>query len=311
MIVSPNKLYTFKDMNIPTLTMKGDGLTKKELIFRLPADFLIKPNVYADLVLYFSYGAGGNAKSALVVTVNDTMARTILLSDSKGDVQEGYKIRIPTFMFKPGKNIIRFDAALIPLVTTACEKIALENLYLSIYENSTFIIPEMPHFTELPKLELFMLNGFPVTRWPDGKGSTIFLANKDGNTISAALNLIGVITQKNGYLLLETQISYVDPKKFEGELIIIGDMKSIPDNYVKAAPLKLTTEKAVQYQISKSWGYDINRLFSKQKYDFKPGKGAFMEFLSPYTEGRSVIMMTAVTTQELLTLSDALTDAYL
>jgi hypothetical protein len=309
LIVSPNTKYSFKDMNVPTFTMKGGNPSPKELVFRLPADFLIKPNVYADLSLFFSYGAGTRSDSALNISVNGKLARAIQLDNVKGAIFEGYKLKIPTFMFKPGDNVIRFEGVLTPLNMKACEQMQFENLYLSLYENSTIIFPEMPHFAELPKLELFMLNGFPLTRWPDGKGATFYLTNKDTNTINAALNLLGVITQKNGYPLFEVQFTYTDPKKFDGELIVMGDMQTIPEKYVKAAPLKLTREKTVAYPIARSWSNEKSLAFSDQISDFRPGKGAFMEFLSPYTEGRTVIMLTAVSTQDLLALSDALTES--
>jgi hypothetical protein len=309
LIISPNTKYTFKDMNTPTFTMKGGNPAPKDIVFRLPADFLIKPNVYADISLYFSYGAATRSDSALNISINGKSARAIQLDNVKGGLFEGYKLKIPTFMFKPGDNVLRFDAVLTPLNMKACDNMQFENLYLSIYDNTSIVFPEMPHFAELPKLELFMLNGFPITRWPDGKGATFYLANNDSNTISAALNLIGVITQKNGYPLFEVQFTYKDPKKFDGELIVLGDMKSIPDMYVKSAPLKLSMHKRVPYPISRSWSNESSLAFSDQISDFRPGKGAFMQFLSPYSEGRSVIMLSAVSTQELLDLSDALTDA--
>ena len=309
LIVSPNTKYSLKDMNVPSFTMKGGNPAPRDIVFRLPADFQIKPNVYSDLSLFFSYGAGSRADSVMNISINGKLARAIQLDNVKGGMFEGYKLRIPTFMFKPGDNVIRFEAVLTPLNMNACETKQFENLYLSIFENSTIVFPDMPHFAELPKLELFMLNGFPITRWPDGHGSTLFLANKDSNTINAALNLLGVITQKNGYPLFEVQITFTDPKKYDGELILLGDMKSIPDKYVKAAPMKLTRDKTVPYPISRSWSNERSLAFSSQISDFRPGKGAFMEFLSPYSEGRTVIMLTAVTTQELLALSDALTES--
>ena len=309
LIVSPDKKYSFKDMNVPTFTMKGGNPAPKDIVFRLPADFLIKPNVYADIFLNFSYGAASRSDSALNITINGKNARSIHLDNIKGALFEGYKLKIPTFMFKPGDNVLRFEAVLTPLNNKNCENLQFENLYLSIYENSTITFPDMPHFAELPKLELFMLNGFPVTRWPDGNGATIYLAKKDDNAISAALNLMGMITQKNGYPLFGIRITDKDPKKFDGELIIMGDVPSIPEKYMKAAPLILTREKTVPYPISRSWSNENSLAYSSQISDFKPGKGAVMEFLSPFTEGRTVIMLTAVSTQELLSLSDALTES--
>jgi len=47
-----------------------------------------------------------------------------------------------------------------------CDAVRTDGLFATIYENSTLVFPNMPHFVELPKIELFGLNGFPFTRWP-------------------------------------------------------------------------------------------------------------------------------------------------
>jgi hypothetical protein len=306
LIVSPNKKYTFKELNIGTFTMKGGNPSPRELVFRLPADFLIKPNLYADFMLNFSYGAASRSDSVLNIIINGKQARSIQLDNVKGALIEGYKLRIPTFMFKPGDNVIRFEGVLIPLFSKKCDSLQFENLYLTVYDNSTMMFPDMPHFAELPKLELFMLNGFPITRWPDGNGTRVFLATRDTNTINSALNLVGMLTQKNGYPLFELKFTYTDPKKFDGELIVMGDMQSIPESYVMAAPLRVSRAKTVPYPISRSWSNENTLAFSSQISDFRPGKGAIMEFMSPFSAGRSVVLLTAVSTQELLALSDAL-----
>ena len=118
-----------------------------------------------------------------------------------------------------------------------------------------------------------------------------------------------MITQKNGYPLFEVNYTYTDPKKFDGDLIIVGDIPSIPEEYKKKAPLTLTKETTVPYPIMRSWNDEKSLAYSKQISSFKTGKGALMEFLSPFSEGRTVLLMTAPTPEDLLTMSDAVTDS--
>ena len=309
LVVTPEKKYTFKTLNFNTHTFKGINSNHRQLVFRLPADLRIKPNLYVDLSLFYSFGAAIRSDSVLNISLNDTKVRAIQLDNIKGDAIEGYKIRIPTFMFKPGDNVFNFEAILTPTNGNVCENPQTENLFLTIFSNSTMQFPEMPHFTELPNLELFMLNGFPFTRWPDGHGTTVFLTRKDANTIGAALNLIGMITQKNGYPLFEVKFTYDDPKKFDGELIIVGDIPSIPEKYKDKAPLKLAKETTVPYPIMRSWNDEKTLAYSSQITSFKTGKGALMEFHSPYTEGRTVLLLTAPTTNDMMIMGDAITDS--
>ncbi|MBF0558919.1 MAG: cellulose biosynthesis cyclic di-GMP-binding regulatory protein BcsB [Nitrospirae bacterium] len=308
LIVTPEKKYTFKNMDFPSYTFKGLHPSTKEIPFRLPADFLIRPNIYAQLSLFYTYGAAMRADSVLNISLNDKLIRSIHLDNSKGDLIEGYKIKIPTYMFKPGDNILRFEPVMTPLIGKNCENLQTDNLFLTIFENSTLYFPSMPHYTELPKIELLMLNGFPITRWPDGHGSTVYLTNNDFNTIGSALNLIGVLTQKNGFPLFEVAFTYKDPKKFDGELIILGDANSIPEDYKKASPLKLTKEMVVPYPVARSWADETSLAYSKQISGFKSGKGALMEFMSPYKDGRTVLLLTAASSEEMYSLSQALTE---
>ena len=70
----------------------------------------------------------------------------------------------------------------------------------------------MPHFVEMPRLELFMHSGFPITRWPDGHEAWIWLTEKDDRVLAAALNVLGVATQRNGFPLFEMAFTYERPR---------------------------------------------------------------------------------------------------
>jgi hypothetical protein len=304
-VITPDREYAFRNLGFRSHTFKGFNPSPQEIAFRLPADFLIKPNVYADLSLYYAYGAALRADSALNISLNERLVRAIHLDNSKGDSIEGYKLKIPTFMFKPGDNLLRFEPVLTPSTPAGCNILQADNLFITIFENSTFSVPPMPHLVDLPKIELVMLNGFPFTRWPDGHESMIYLPNHNAHTINAALNLIGMMT-RNGYPLLEVKVTYTDPKKFDGELIILGDVNSIPDEYKKAAPLTLTKESTTPHPVVRSWSDEVALAYSKQITELRPGKGVLMEFLSPFTEGRTVLLATAASTDDLHVLSRAL-----
>lgn len=302
----PDKTYTFKTLEMRSQTFKGANPLPRRINFRLPPDFRIKPNEYASLSLYYSYGAAFRPDSVLNIYLNDKLVRAIHLNNPNGELIEGYKIKIPTFMFNPGANTIRFDAIMTPSESKNCVNPQLENLLLTIFESSTLYFPGMPHMIELPKLELVMLNGFPLTRWPDGHGSRIYLTKVDSDSISATMNFIAALTQKNGFPLFELTVSYDDPKKFGGELILIGDVESIPKEYIKNAPLKIGKEMVVPYPMTRSWTDVPSMAYTKQISAFKAGKGFFMEFLSPYEEGRSVVALAAFDTADLYILSEAL-----
>jgi len=309
LILAPDKKYTLKTLNLQTHTFRSIEPSPREITFRLPSDFLIKPNLFAELILSFSYGAALRSDSVFNISLNDKSLRGVHLDDVHGALIDRYKIEIPTYLFKSGTNVFKFEAALTPLIYGKCENIQTKNLFLTLYDVSTFYIPKMPHFTEMPKLEMFIFNGFPITRWPDGHEAMFYLTRKDNSTISAALNIIGMITQNNGYPLLDIKFTYDNPKNYNGEIIIIGDIGSIPEDIKKITPLTLTKQTTVPYPVIRSWTDEFSLIFSKQISGLGAGRGALMEFQSPSVNGRSMILVTATSSDEVLALSEILMES--
>lgn len=305
-VIKAGKSYAFKSLNFPTRTFSGGNANAAELSFRLPADFLMKQNLYAKLSLSYSYGAGHRPDSALNLSLNGQLIRGINLDDPHGGMVEGYKLDLPTYLFKRGDNVLRFEPVLTPLVSKNCEYIQTQNLFLTIMDVSTLEFPPMPHYVDMPRLELFTLNGFPITRWPDGHGAKVYLADTGRETIEAALNLVGAVTQRNGHPLLDLEYITRQPTSKDGDLIVLGAVDSVPGRLKKAAPLALTRETAVPYPVVQGWADETQFAFSRQVSGLTKGMGALMEFESPYAAGRSIILLTAASAQELLALSLAL-----
>lgn len=304
-VLQSDKLYKFKTLEFGTHTFEGLQPSPMELAFRLPADFLIKQNQTVKMTLNFAYGAGMRPDSVLNIQLNGKQVRAISVGKATGDTITGYRIDLPTYLFRPGSNVIAFVPILTP-IAKECDLIQIDSLFLTIFENSTFFFPPMGHFVELPRIELFMLNGFPFTRWPDGYETLMYLTHGDENTLSAAFNLIGLITQKNGYPLFGIKMALEKPQNWQGELIVLGEVNSVPDALKQNAPLKILKESSVTYPVMIGWEGEESFAISKQKTELGTGSGAIMEFQSPYMKGRSVLLLTASSSKDLLSFSEAL-----
>jgi hypothetical protein len=208
-------------------------------------------------------------------------------------------------MFKPGTNTISFK----PYLNTnrqVCDASNTDGLFVTIFGNSTLNFPTMPHFVEMPKLELFALNGFPFTRWPDGYETLVYLPQHDNGSIDTALNLIGMITQKNGFPLFGTQVVFAEPKNWTGEMLVVGEAAAIPKSIMALAPLQPSGIASVPYPVSRGWDSETSIALSKQQAGLGVGSGLLMEFESGNKKGRSVVLATAQTEKDLLALGDAL-----
>lgn len=335
LILEPGKKHEFRNLNFKTTTLRGMYPGTVDIPLRLSTDLLIKPNLYTDIYLHFIYGAGMRRDSVLNIILNGKHIAGIALSDEKGGVYSAYKVSIPTYLFKRGINTLTFEPILTPLIAKSCEYIQTENLFLTLFEDSKIYFPEMPHLVDMPRIELLFQDGFPFTRWPDGRETVISLAKNDLHTLAAALNLIGLLTQKVGYPLFRIRITTKVVEFPDQEIILIGTVEKLPLRVKKLTPLKLTIPSVVPYPVlyrligepQTGWWVRFKKDFlslfhsklvlptvidfalSTQKISCLGAKRvALMLFQSPSTKGRSVLLLTANNSEEIEKFSQLLLD---
>ena len=300
--IATDTMYTLKTLNFPTQSWVGLNPGERSITFRLPPDFHIRPNQHAKLLMNFSYGVGLKNDSSFNVSVNGRGVRAVRLDSATGTFIENYELNIPTYVFQPGSNTISF-AAHLNSGGQVCDLLQPDGLFFTLYENSSITFPPMPHFVEMPKLELFMHSGFPITRWPDGHEAYVWLADKDERTLAAALNLVGLATQRNGFPLFGLTFTHERPAE-AGEILVVGASAAIDREIRSAAPLKLLEDGVtVPYPVVRGWNTEASAAFSRQQSALGTGRGLLMQFQSPYQAGRSVVMLTASGADDLLATS--------
>ena len=305
-MLTTDRLYKLNNLNFFSHTFKGMSSEKSQLVFRVPADFRVKPNQYVKLSLDFSFGAGMRADSSLNIILNGNHVSAIHINDEQGGMFNDYELNLPTHLFKGGENILEFEAVLTPLITERCGFIQQENLFLTLFDSSSLIFPSMPHRVEMPNLELLFVNGFPYTRWPDGYETMFTLAAKSRTNLSLALNLAGIITQKNGYPLFGLETTNQVPENYDGEVVVIGEVDQINQDILSRSPLQLGEFNKVPYPAFESWDERASLAFSTQRSEMGEHQGLITQFESPYQIGRTMTLFAAKTTQGIERLSDAL-----
>jgi len=299
--------YPFSKMDFTTHTFRGFSGSNKQINFRLPPDFLIKPNQYVKLKLNFAYGAGSRLDSVLNVLLNEKYIASIHLDDPRGGLVSNYELSLPTYLFKGGSNSLSFEPVMTPLITENCSFVHTENLFLTLFDNSNLHFPKMPHKINMPRLDLMFVNGFPFTRWPDGYQAKIFIPEVNDHTVAAALNVMALLGQKNGYPLLSMEVTSTLPEKYDGELIVIGKLTDLPKKLASIAPLAIGEQYRVPYPVFKSWDDENSVAISTQDSEISLQKGIVMQFQSPDVKGRSVVMFTAKADETVEKLTQAIT----
>jgi len=304
--ITADKQYDFKTLNQPNHAFRGINSNPVSLTFRLPPDFLIKQNQQAKLSLNIAYGSGLRADSSISVIVNDEPFQSIKLDDVDGGTIEDRLLAIPTSLFKVGANKITFQPLFNIEGKQMCDALQDEGQFVTLLDSSTLYFPPMPHFVELPKIELFALNGFPFSRWPDGFEAMIYLPKQDNASIVTALNLIGMITQKNGFPLFSVLMRFEEPEQWDGELLVIGPAASIPPLIAAAAPIGLHGVANVSYPVARGWDGEGAMASTQQQGGLGAGMGVLMQFESPHKNGRSIVVLTAESETDLRHLGEAI-----
>ena len=325
-LVAPGEKYTFQTLGFETTTFRGIRPGSRSVDLRIPSHFLAKSNDFFWVSLHMVYGSGMRKDSVLNVFFNDKYISSIFLENPQGGTFRNYQIPIPAYQMKRGQNLLTFSPALTPLITGRCEYIQTENLLLTIFGDSSLRMPPMASWVDLPRMELFFQDGFPFTRWPDGRETVIFLAEKSLNTLSAALNLLAISSQKIGYPAFGVRFTFEPPKDPNREILVVGPVPQIPQDLLKGAPVKFSRDGSISYpQLKKpdpeSKGEDswIRKLlsrfisppavertssppwgaFSQQVSGLGAERAVLSQFQSPYQIGRSVVLLSASSSEEL------------
>jgi len=315
-----DRTYTFQDLGFPSVTFRGYRPAPSVLRFRLPSDILIKPHKYATLSLHVAYSAGMREDSVLALFLNGKFFSSIPLSEKAGASYEGYRISFPTYLLRPGDNELAFHAVLTPLVTGRCTQVQTQHLLLTVFDDSTLHVPGISHWAELPDLALFFRDGFPFARHPDGREAALVLPQADFAALEAAVNVVGLLSQKTGYPPVGLQVRDVLPKDPSVNVIAVGALDALPGDLLRSAPYHLAQPVRASYPVAspppsetpegEGW---INRWLRRilgrtsrpqespvvrfaqadQTGGLSPDRAALMEYRLPGTTDRTLLVLTA------------------
>ncbi len=315
----PGEPVRFKDLGFRSHVFKGMTKEPEKLEFFLPPDLYIKPNQYAVLLLHFGFSSAVRKDSTMKIELNGKPVSSVHLDNEDGAFYERYKILVPTYLFKPGKNVLSFESTLIPLIIKRCEGFHDMNLFLTLFDDSTILFPSMDHWGKLPEIGYFFDSGFPFDREITGAGAAFLLLDKNFYSATLAMNLAAYLGQISGMSPTEISVVFDPSAAKDKDLMVIGQASTLPKDIAKKAPLGLFGQSA---QIRYPQFFDLtkaskrsmwqkleekfesySRLFpvtgknqiskvSAQKVKLDEKTGLLMEFESPFSKGKSVLLWT-------------------
>jgi hypothetical protein len=332
----PGKSYNFASLGVRTAEFRNISPPPLEIDLRFPSDLFLSPNTFVSVILHMAYDAAMRSDSVLNIKLNGKFISGVRLDNPRGDYFKGYRVDIPLSSFKQGMNRLSFEAELTPLHTDKCTLIQTENLRLTLFEDSTVILPEVPYWTKMPQLDLFFQDAFPMGRWPDLREAAVVLTEKNLAAAGAALNVVALSAQKIGFppFGLSWHMGY-EPEKIRKDLLIAGVLPSLPKPLIEKTPiagidpLRLSFpqmlrpqlrpaapidfwSKAVEPQTQTPLNLSDVKTSSQVGADLSgtlgPGRAVLMQLQHPEASERAVIILTAGVAQDLLAASRLLWD---
>lgn len=326
-VLQYGKKYTFKRMGLDTQTMKGYYATAMELEFAVPADMYVNEHEGIKLDLHLTYGAGFRNDSVVNINLNRRFLTAIHLDAGSGADLRHYEVMLPARSIHPGKNTVEIQPQLTPVVTGNCTLVQDRNLQLTLNGDSTLKMPSGEHYAQMPDMELMTKSGFPYSILPNGADTQIWLPNASEDTASAAMTLLGRMTQLTGIPL--TGVSFITSGEPDASknLIVVGDTRSMPASLNANSPLKIengaiiTAEPSHLLQPSPAavvGAGDVgSTLDIAEQVGDRPGSSItsnsslgetalLMQFESPFKAGKTVLVLTAATDKGLAYRTDAL-----
>ncbi|MEB0031955.1 cellulose biosynthesis cyclic di-GMP-binding regulatory protein BcsB [Undibacterium sp. RTI2.1] len=275
-------------------------------------------------------------KSTLNVSINGEFIRSLSLSGTqidKGKIKESVlllfkegnrvaqeQVQVPTFQIG-AENQLQFQFFYDYVKQGPCKDVYLDNISSAIDPDSTIDFSGMPHYTAMPNLAHVANGGFPFTRMADLSETAIVMPERPSpQEIEVFLDLMGRMGESTGYPVTNNVlISGTDTDKLSGkDVIVIGTNGNTPllKQWSKYMPLSID-EKGNRLQLPSgflrllaNWtGRDIDNIQRRAGEMLASSGGAFgamMQFESPVTGGRSVVVLTSGDGDNLLGLTKAL-----
>ncbi len=234
--------YPLSRLGVRTQEFTGRRFSTQFMI-GLPPDFYASAYGEATLLLDAAYSGEVLPGSRLDVYVNDHITATVPITTSGGAILRHLPIRLLMTHFKPGANLIRFEAPLETSADEACRTAGEVNLpsRFVLFDTSEFVIPDFARIARLPDLAALAGGGFPYSRSTDPVALVVADAHSD--TLSAAATLLARIAVAGGRIVPFDLVSAAG----------VGDRNAIFVATAAQTPGELLAQLGIDQNLRTTW----------------------------------------------------------
>jgi cellulose synthase operon protein B len=231
---SPARIFEGRRTSLRGLGFQDEDfsgrLYRRSFQVNLSPDFYPADYDVVKLDLTAAYAPGLSSRSAMTVRVNGVTKTSIALGNTNGAVMKNKSIELALSSFKAGRNTIEIEARLnkdtdiaecVPLTGNA------ETSRFLLSPESTILMPPIGHFGMLPDLGNTLRSGFPYVNTGNLGQTTIFMADRQEQTLAAAASIIAHLAGVAGQPV-DFKLQTGFPRGDETNAIIVGELNAIP-----------------------------------------------------------------------------------
>ena len=301
--------------NTPQEQLRVENQGEVHWYFRLPPDLHFGQRDGVPLRLHYRFAPlPADSRAEVRIHINGVAVSTKRFNGGNASESVRDIVELPAASLYPSNTLTvefqHFDRAALATVPVA-----------SVLRDSELDLSGIPHFTSVPRLDLFAKAGFPFTRTADLSGVAVVLPERPSIEESRFyLELMGFLSAQTG--TAGTQIDVMDTQRAmhtsDRDLIVIGTAESMPlfGAWNQLMPVRIgKTEFAINPPDStwlRLWampltpyGRETGRL--KERLAAAPVPEAVLQaFVSPLNSQRCVLAISARTPQSFEPLLDTI-----
>ena len=278
------------------------------------------PGVPLNLILQYNPTACVE-ESQLEISANDEVLQVVTLRTASEAITEQRELLVPWYRLRPRMRL-QFTFRFTPKAQPACA--ANPPLIKAVVSpESSIDLSGLPHYARMPNLNHFASVGFPFTKYADLSQTVVVLPDKPtAPDIEAMLGLVGRMGEATGAAATGIRVARAseEAQLKDADLLLVGatPQQSLLVKWTGELPVALTgyaqrvSQPVRRMPSVTEWlgiGEPADTTIARQAHFEGSGPiAAVFGFESPLTSGRSVVAVTAVSSDQVLRVLEALED---
>jgi cellulose synthase (UDP-forming) len=226
--------------------LQGDGTAPVAVYSRLPPDLYYGSTQNLGLHLNYRYNGIPLAnESSLQVFQNGAyVSSTPLPHDTQASRELSTVIPVPVMDMRPFSNTTMMKFIFQIAKKGHCEDTAPMNLQGAILKDSYLDIGGIPHWIQLPNLEVFANAGYPFTRRADLSDTAVVMPDSPSiEELQLYLMLMGHFGAQTGYPVTDVTVTNAEGMKGDKDFLVLGTVDDQPaiDKLKDKLPVQVTS----------------------------------------------------------------------